>query len=93
LKPRELFRKFETRNPKQIRMIQRESTKSEARNSKQIQMTKKHNVPNNADSESSFWNCSGFELFAAVCFEFRYSDFGFVSLVAWRDNIFCHFTV
>jgi hypothetical protein len=23
-----------------------------------------------------------------VCFGFRYSDFGFISLVAWRDSIF-----
>jgi len=33
--------KFETRNPKQFQMMQRENTKSEARSSKQIQMTKK----------------------------------------------------
>jgi hypothetical protein len=37
--------------------------KSEARNFEQIQMTKKHNVPNNPDSDSRFWNCSGFVLF------------------------------
>jgi hypothetical protein len=27
---------------------------------------------------------------AAVCFGFRYSDFGFVSLDAWRDDISDH---
>jgi len=36
---------------------------------------------------------SGFGIyFDPVCFEFCASDFGFVSMVAWRDKISCgHF--
>ncbi|MBM2802828.1 MAG: hypothetical protein HW419_721 [Deltaproteobacteria bacterium] len=57
-----------------------ESTKAaprtEARSSKQIQMTKKYNVSNDADSDSSFWNCSGFDLFG--CDLLRILIFGFM---------------
>jgi len=38
---------------------------------------KKHqNVPNNPDSDSSFWNFL-FDLFGCGCFGFRASNFGF----------------
>jgi len=57
--------------------------KHEIRNPKQIQMTeKKHqNVPNNPDSDLSFWDFLGVLIYlAAVCFGFRASDFEFASL-------------
>jgi len=37
------------------------------------------------------------DLPCGVCFDplgfFRYSELEFASLVAWRDNLFCHFSV
>jgi hypothetical protein len=40
----------------------------EARISKQIQMTKIHNVPNNLNSDSSFWICTRLLLFGRGLF-------------------------
>jgi hypothetical protein len=61
-------------------MTKRESTKFEARSSKQIQNDKKqnnYNAPNGTDRIHCF-GFSDFEfILAAVCFEFRYSNFGF----------------
>jgi hypothetical protein len=44
-------------------------------------------IPNKLSPDSVFWIFPIWDLFASVCFGFRYSDFGFVSLGAWRDNI------
>jgi hypothetical protein len=63
-------------------MTKRESTKFEARSSKQIQNDEKqnnYNAPNGTDRIHCF-GFSDFEfILAAVCFGFRYSDFGFIS--------------
>jgi len=49
-------------------------------------MTKKLNVPNNPDSDSSFWIFRNLDYFVRVCFGFRASDFGFISQVHWRGK-------
>jgi len=68
----------------------RKNSKHEARNSKQFQKTKKRE---NSKRDSFGFGVLGFPnlgfILASVCFEFRYSDFGFVSLVAWRDKFSC----
>jgi hypothetical protein len=79
------------RNSKQFQMTKIGSTKSEFRSSKQIQMTrKKHqNVPNNPDSDSSFWNFLDFLIYlAAICFGFRASNLEFTLLGSFRISIF-----
>jgi hypothetical protein len=82
--------KPEIRNSKQSQMTKIESTKSEARSSKQIQNDEKqnhYNAPNGTDRIHCF-GFSDFEfILAPICFGFRYSDFGFVSLVAWREKL------
>jgi hypothetical protein len=54
-------------------------------------MTKKLNVPNNPDSDSSFWIFRSLDYFGRVCFGprgfFRASDFGFISQAHWRGKI------
>jgi hypothetical protein len=61
-------------------------SKPEIRNSKQSQMTKIGTIPNKLHSDSCF-GFSDLRFFClSVCFGFRYSDFGFVSLVAWREQ-------
>ena len=54
---------------------QAENSKLEIRNSKQIQMSKTHNVRNNLDSDSWFWNFRVLVYLAAGLF--RISNFEF----------------
>jgi hypothetical protein len=59
-------------------MTRAESTKFEIRNPKQIQMTKKQKIPNNPDSDSSFWIFPILDLFwprFVSNFDIRISDF------------------
>jgi hypothetical protein len=49
-------------------------------------MTKKLNVPNNPDSDSSFWIFRILAYFGRVCFGFRASDFEFISQAYWHGK-------
>jgi hypothetical protein len=63
------------------------NSKHEIQNSKQAQMTKIDKISNKLHSAPCF-GFSALRFFClGVCFGFRYSDFGFVSLVAWREKI------
>jgi len=72
-----LLGKKKLANSKQFQMTQRESMKSEARSSKQIQMTKNTRVQTKLIRIPRFGIARVLTYWAAVCFGFRYSNFGF----------------
>jgi len=70
--------KHEFRNPKQFQMTELGSTKSETRNPKQIRMFKKRQNSKQLQFGFGVLDFLRFGVYlAAVCFEFRASDFGF----------------
>jgi hypothetical protein len=65
-------------------------SKSEIRNPKQIQMIKTTMFQLNGKDRIRVLDFSDFGFICTlVCFGFRDWDFGFVSLVAWRDKFSC----